>query len=993
MIQNFRQGVVATYTTNPYLGFNQANASIDVVNNNATGGKSPILVSVAYQGDDYLFEQRGEQASAWGPLSWNSAWGVAQSNPTYYLYWDINVATGILSQNYTPYPVIANSVAPTNPKIDQHWFDLSTTIMKVFTGTIWKVVIRVFAGYCNPATNFIYQNPPGSQVGLTYPTTISEQSEAGYLLFGEDLHAIKTPFGNFLTTATSFLTNTDGAGYTAPVMLETLATNAMAFEAIPAFSAITVISDGVVGLASPSDSNKRVVGIAVLAAAINQSTNIIYYGAITNPQWNWNLALGKDIICGEGGTLVQVTPNTNGVKIATILNFNTIIIDIKTLGIAGYTGATGPQGPMGVIGPTGASGGPTGPTGVSGATGATGQSGPTGPTGLLGPTGATGMRGYTGAASNVTGPTGPSVTGPQGQQGIPGVTGPIGSTGSTGPSVTGPVGAPSTVPGPTGPAGLVGPTGPAGSSSSGGGASTIGTGTSPDAGVLNGAEFVPLSRSTGVLQTTLNTLSTFVTSTFTFNSFSGITGAIGRTVAALFKDMPVNAKWFGAVGDDVANDTVALQNWINYIQTNGRRGYLPAGTYKITGKLNFSCVPSWAIIGEWRTTTIIKQYSNNTPIFFLGSDTVSFMHNFSISGVMFDYAVDQPRANTSAVPIFFNCMGYEGSITSCIFNAGSYGIQCTSGVEAPWGMYMDELIFNPGLKIGAIDFSLGGSGTPNNHFGRMLINCQNMVGPCMHIVGYNMVVDTLEYLEASLGPTLFQLAAGGTCVIGSMKLENGIYAAGNRVIFVEPNAYLQIGTFSIDGNSMQITAPAGGNSVYIFGMDNSTPSLAAGIKVGACITNASNIVNGNAYICGTASPITIDFVTLAGGWQLQDNGSTNAGEWLTVPSYINGRLSQDLGDANYTAVPAVSPNILSFESPFTAARTINLPADGTNLFNGMYYELRFYGSINGVHTATIVSSTTTLRVQTTDKATMRFTWRRNGNGAAGWIMTKYETLP
>jgi len=46
----------------------------------------------------------------------------------------------------------------------------------------------------------------------------------------------------------------------------------------------------------------------------------------------------------------------------------------------------------------------------------------------------------------------------------------------------------------------------------------------------------------------------------------------------------VNAKWFGAVGDGVTNDTTAIQNTVNYAWLTGRKVYIPAGNYlaKIT---------------------------------------------------------------------------------------------------------------------------------------------------------------------------------------------------------------------------------------------------------------------------------------------------------------------------------------------------------------------------------------------------------------------------
>lgn len=53
----------------------------------------------------------------------------------------------------------------------------------------------------------------------------------------------------------------------------------------------------------------------------------------------------------------------------------------------------------------------------------------------------------------------------------------------------------------------------------------------------------------------------------------------------------VNAKWFGAAGDDSTNDTTSLQNWLNYLVntcSTQAAGFWPTGTYKITVTLTIS---------------------------------------------------------------------------------------------------------------------------------------------------------------------------------------------------------------------------------------------------------------------------------------------------------------------------------------------------------------------------------------------------------------------
>lgn len=490
MKQNFRQGVVtggvAVNTGTPsYLVFNQTNDTVNVASNSVAGATMSVVISASYGTFEYIYEQNGSQVDAWGPFSWAQSWGTAPNVPVYYLYWDISLSTGLLSRSYTPFAPVVSARQPVNPANSQHWFDMTDTVMKVWNGNVWIPVIRVFAGSIAPNNAPISTLAFGSQVGLTYPTTLDDMVDAGYILFGANLNAIKDVDGNFLSSATQILANTGGT-FTSPIQIESTSTQMIADEAIPAFSAVTATVENMMTLASPYDVNMRAIGIVDVDVPERGAAQIRSFGAMYNPQWNWNPLAGLDIYLGGGGQLVQGQPQINGQKLGTIIGPTAILIDINFLGLQGaqgvqgnmgptgasssITGPAGPTGPQGqsIIGPQGSDSnvpGPTGPTGLS-PTGPTGAAsfvpGPTGAKGATGPTGLS-FTGPTGAASTAAGPTGPtgvSVTGPTGAAsnvtGPTGVKGATGATGANGVSVTGPTGPVSTVPGPTGPAGTGG---------------------------------------------------------------------------------------------------------------------------------------------------------------------------------------------------------------------------------------------------------------------------------------------------------------------------------------------------------------------------------------------------------------------------------------------------------------------------------------------------------------------------------------------------------
>ena len=50
----------------------------------------------------------------------------------------------------------------------------------------------------------------------------------------------------------------------------------------------------------------------------------------------------------------------------------------------------------------------------------------------------------------------------------------------------------------------------------------------------------------------------------------------------------LNAKTdYGAVGNNVTDDTVAIKNWIAAVISTGQTGFLPVGTYKCTNQIVF----------------------------------------------------------------------------------------------------------------------------------------------------------------------------------------------------------------------------------------------------------------------------------------------------------------------------------------------------------------------------------------------------------------------
>jgi hypothetical protein len=355
---NFRQGIVRAKQiagSSVFLEYNPHHNTVDIDITDVT-----VLVSLSHKTSNYLHEELSSRSFAWGPFTWNSVWGVEPENVSYYLYWDINLSTGEVTRGYCPSSPIVSSREPSQKSAGNHWYDTSQNLMKVYDGTYWIPVCRVFAGIFSPGSQVLIQYQPGSQAGITSTEDIYE---SGFILLGNDKLGIKQANGEFMTSDSDVIIG--HGGYTSPVNLESLSTHVKAAEPIPEYYCVTLVSLGKAVLASSQDVNKKPIGISDRNAMPGEDFRIVSNGVVFNEQWEWKLEDGHEIYCGPSGELIQNHVGTLGFKIGSVLSANSIIVDLDE--INGIKGPTGPTGPAGVgipgdFGPTG----PTGPTGPPG---------------------------------------------------------------------------------------------------------------------------------------------------------------------------------------------------------------------------------------------------------------------------------------------------------------------------------------------------------------------------------------------------------------------------------------------------------------------------------------------------------------------------------------------------------------------------------------------------------------------------------------------------
>lgn len=151
------------------------------------------------------------------------------------------------------------------------------------------------------------------------------------------------------------------------------------------------------------------------------------------------------------------------------------------------------------------------------------------------------------------------------------------------------------------------------------------------------------------------------------------TGAVARSAQDKMREV-VSVKDFGAAGDGVANDTSALQTFLNACA--GKRGIIPAGTYIVN---NLNLVSNSEIEGDGIGRTIIKRQASGTGNLFISA---SSKNDFVIRGIEFD---GNRASQTNAFHVLTIDACEEWSVTGCRITGGKSNAGYGGGIAVTNG--------------------------------------------------------------------------------------------------------------------------------------------------------------------------------------------------------------------------------------------------------------------------------------------------------------------
>jgi hypothetical protein len=312
VILSFRNGIVRHQVdvagTPTFIRKNGQDASfIDQICDNG-----PIQFTIAHLDANYLFEENRTIAKAWGPLP---------SDRTEYLYWDVSLLNAQITKGFTFYPPYVNAEEPSNPQLDQHWFDTVNNVTKVWNGQAWLVKLRVFAGVYD-TNSILFSKTIGTQCGKS-----NLKIAAGNIVLGKHGYPLRDSDGTFITTESNLII---ANGAAEDVKFDAALQFAQASEFLPAFSLISYTSGGIVSLASHQNAQRQVNGAIRYSAWPGEIVKVFSNGVLSNDQWAFTSAqIGKPLFCGRSGEIV-LTPPVVGMSqiVGYIYDVNAIFLSI-----------------------------------------------------------------------------------------------------------------------------------------------------------------------------------------------------------------------------------------------------------------------------------------------------------------------------------------------------------------------------------------------------------------------------------------------------------------------------------------------------------------------------------------------------------------------------------------------------------------------------------------------------------------------------------------
>lgn len=383
-------------------------------------------------------------------------------------------------------------------------------------------------------------------------------------------------------------------------------------------------------------------------------------------------------------------------------------------------------------------------------------------------------------------------------------------------------------------------------------------------------------------------------------------GAQPRTVQSRLRDT-VSVKDFGAVGDGVADDTVAIQAAFNTIGVTSNGVLFPYGTYKVSDTIAVSSKSGFTVSGYGQ----ISQITANKPIFQLTSCTDFQINGLSLYGLGTDYVGGSDTSLGIGIYLqtcsrftikdnTFRNFGYAGvmSYGGCSqFNIRGNTIIGTSGITSTINagdFYQFGVICKSGTSLASpnayfdisenkiTNVAIGVRTEPNSHDFTCTSNkIYNILGVHgFYLNGYNFTISNneLQNISATTGVGI-KLQHFQNTGLGVNQPVTNATVSGNTI------------NVCLTGISCEKTSSAASDGYYVNITGNNVYGAGNG-GYGIYVEDTTGLVVADNQVYGGAYGIAANVVTSGRGCQGRISGNyVSDTRWSGIFGYAQGYLS------------------------------------------------------------------------------------------------------
>lgn len=307
MKATFRQGIIKYQNYPSYIRYNSKTNCVGLYTD-----KSNILLNFAFGEFNYLFTEKDNLECAWS----------LPNNITdkIWLYWDIDISSGIRSFSYTEYDPFLK-IKPSNPSSGQMFFDHSKVKYQWWNGQSWIDSIRIIAGIVNSDFSIDKINL-GSQVDILEYCQLSE------IVFDNNKMPVKryTQDGSELINKGFILKGKLDSYNIDQLVLE----NGILENNVTEFKCIAWTKNNTINYADPTKIDMPAFGLAAKNGNTGEVINFYTDGFIKSDVFKFTEAENTPIYVGSNGSITTIADTTYSLqKIGYIVSYNTIYLKIE----------------------------------------------------------------------------------------------------------------------------------------------------------------------------------------------------------------------------------------------------------------------------------------------------------------------------------------------------------------------------------------------------------------------------------------------------------------------------------------------------------------------------------------------------------------------------------------------------------------------------------------------------------------------------------------